>query len=163
MSKKPATPKKHTLNIFETILPAIDRHDLEYYTELSPEDKKGFASPVAMRFASAVESNMRDWYLIAVNERSNLHHYDLYQHPDLQFRLLASCGMGRMERHVWIAAGGSKEKARANFILRYWPEANDLEISIILQHFQEGDNLDSFLQGSGLQVDEVKKIKKLFE
>ena len=155
-------PVKHKLDIFET-LAAIDRHDTDYLSKQPEESRKGFASPVVLRWASAAQGPARDWYLLAVNERANIHHYEMHQHPDLQYRLLASCGLGKKERHDWIATSKSGEKAKRDFVLRYYPEANALEISIILQHLAEGDNLAEFLNGTGLQNDEIKKIKKAFE
>ena len=158
-SKKLAT---HKLDIFET-LAAIDRHDTDYLAKKPAEERKGFAPPVVLRWASAVTGAAQDWFLIAVNERANVHHYDLYQYPDLQYRLIASCGTGDRQRHEWITGSKSNKQSRYDFILEYWPDANDLELSIILQHLLDGDNLATFLNGTGLQNDEVKRIKKIFE
>lgn len=155
-------PKKHGLDIFRT-LSAIDNHDLDYFSNLSPDEKKGYASPVVMRWASSAKAPLQDWNLIAVNDRANKHHYDLYEYTDLQYRLLASVGMGMRTNHEWIA-GAKKENTGPlhDFVLRYWPEANRLEISIILQNLREGDNLKTFLDGTGLPADEVKRVQKLF-
>jgi hypothetical protein len=161
MKPKTPKPKTHKLDIFET-LAAIDRHDTQFLDRLDEDTRKGFAPPVVLRWASAVNSNTKDWYLIALNERANVHHYELYQHPILQYKLMASCGLGKVERHAWIA-GSKNDKARKDFLSKYWPEANDLELTIVLNHLKEGTNLNDFLNGTGLQNDEIKKIKKLFE
>jgi hypothetical protein len=154
-------PKKYSLDIFRT-LAAIDRHDLTYFDNLSDDEKKGYHSPVVMQWASAKSGAMADYALMAVNERSNMYHYALYEHTALQYKLLASVGLGRTSKSDWIA-GAKKEKSGASeFILRYYPEANPLEVSIILKHLLEGDNLKAFLDGTGLAPDEVKRVQKLF-
>jgi hypothetical protein len=151
---------KHKLDIFDT-LRAIDQHDTEFLSNLPEEQSKGFAPPVVMRWASSTNSNT-EHYLRSVNERANMHHYDLYQHPDLQYRLMASCGLGKHERHNWIGTTSDKKKARTRFVLQYWPNANELECDIILQELSDPSKLDNFLNTTGMQNEDIKRIKKLF-
>ncbi len=155
-------PKKHALDIFRT-LAAIDQHNSEYFANLSPEEQKGYASPVVMRWVSSAKAPLDDWNLLVVNERANLYHYDLYEHTDLQYRLLASVGMGMRTNHEWIPNAKKENSGPVfDFIRRYYPEANNLEVTIILNHLREGDNLKAFLDGTGLPADEVKRVQKLF-
>lgn len=156
------TTKPHKLDIFQT-LAAIDKHDTDFLSRLPEEQSKGFAPPVVLRWASAVSGEMKDWYLLAVNERANVHFYDVWQHPDLQYRLLASCGFGRKERHEWISGTKSVTRKRRDFVAKYWPDVNELEASIILQHLSDPNNLNEMLVGLGLQNDEIKTIKATFK
>ena len=153
---------KHKLDIFET-LAAIDKHEVGFFSQLPEDQAKGFAAPVVLRWASAVEGDLRDWYLIAINERANQHFFDIWQHPDLQYKLLASCGFGKKERHVWISGNKSKTRKRKEFVSKYYPDANDLEIDIILQHLSDPNILGEMLIGMGLQNDEIKSIKTIFK
>lgn len=155
-------PKKHALDIFRT-LAAIDRHDMAYFGNLTPEEQKGYASPVVMRWVSSAKAPLDDWNLMATNDRANMYLYDLYEYPDLQYRLCATVGMGMKTNHEWIAGPKKENSGPLNeFILRYYPHANSLEIKIILKHLREGDNLKEFLNGTGVSPDEVKRVQKLF-
>ncbi len=156
-------PKKHTLDIFRT-LSAIDQHDMGYFEGLSPEEQKGYHSPVVMRWASAKSGQLADWNLLAVNQRANVHHYEIYDHPELQYKLLASVGLGVGGKSQWIA-GPKKDSSGAigEFLRRYWPDINKTEVAIILRHLREGNNLKDFLDGTGLSPDEIKRVTKLFE
>lgn len=153
---------RHSLDIFET-LNAIDQRDMEFIRDLPDDKRSGFAPVVVMRWASATRGQSADWYLMAINERANIHFFDLYAHPELQYKLLASCGIGSRERHEWISSPPSKEKKRRAFVSKYWPEANDLEIDIILQDIQRNNSLDDLLKSMGLQNDEIKSIKEAFK
>ena len=152
--------KSFGLDIFRT-LDAIDKRDMTYLDNLSLEERKSFHPPVVMRWESSAPGRAQDWYLCAVNERVNQHLYDLYDHPGLTYRLMASCGVGR-QKHQWIAASPNSSRGKKEFAQQHYPGANDLEISIILQHFSDPANLDAFLTGSGIQNEEIKRIKKLF-
>lgn len=153
----------HKLDIFET-LAAIDAHDMTFIDNLPEEQAKGFAPVVVMRWASAAKGRSADWYLMSVNERANVGFFDLYAHPALQYRLLASCGLGIRERHEWISAkSDNKDRKIRAFVSKYWPDANELEIDIILDQLREEGVLDQTLRGMGIQNDEAKQIKALFK
>lgn len=154
---------KHKLDLFRELLPALDRHDLDYYSGLDSDQKKGFAGVVAMRAMSQARGPMADWYLVATNERANVHFFEMYEHPELQYKLLASNGTGRRTSHEWI--GGAKKVSEAalhDFILRYWPYANSMEVETILRQFDK-KSFSDFVDGTGLDNDDAKRIKKSFE
>jgi hypothetical protein len=154
--------KRHALDIGRT-LSAIDQHDLNYYDGLTPEEQKGFHPTVVVRFVSSASGDLDDWNLIATNERANRHLYDLYDYTDLQYRLLASVGLGMRTRHDWIAGTKSKSsRALTEFLEQYWPDADELGMATILQRLRHGSNLKEFLAGTGLGADEVKRVTKLF-
>lgn len=153
---------KHKLDLFKTVLPNMDRHNHDLYRDLSPEEKKDFQGVVAMRFLSAAPSPYADWYLIAVNHYANQHFFDIYQHPELQYKLLAACGVGERVNHSWIGTAKKPSvTALVDFISRYWPNANRMEIDVILSKFDK-DTFSDFVNGTGLDPDDAKKIKKSF-
>lgn len=150
----------HKLDIFKT-LSAIDRHDLDFLRRVSEDEAKSFAPPVVLRWASSSDNRTAE-YLCDINEVANVHHYALYQHPELQYRLMASCGKGRSERHNWIPSGKTSQlEARRKFVQQYYPYANTQECDIIISKLT-GEVLDEFLLGTGLQNDEIKRVRKLF-
>ncbi len=156
--------KKYALDIFKT-MDAIDRHDMGFLDSLPAAQQKGFASPVVLRWISASKNpQMAEWYLRAVNERANMHMYALYEYPDLHYRLLASCGVGRSGNHDYIKVGNTKRSpAMTKFLVHYWPDANDHELATVERKLREGDTLKDFLDGTGMSADESKRIRALFK
>lgn len=153
---------KHKLDMFKDVLPNLDRHNLDYYAGLDEDQKKGFAGIVAMRWMSCAPGTYADWYLIATNERANMHFYEMHKHPELQWKLLASNGHGGSVRHQWI--GNAKKPSNAalsDFIMRYWPEANTMEVETVLRQFTK-ESFADFVDGTGIDADEGKRIKKSF-
>lgn len=143
--------------MFAEVLPAIDRHDYEFL-ERQPEDaRKGFSPPVVLRFASAAKGQYTDLMLLMVNGRANLDFYDLGAHPELQWRLLASCGLGVGMRHEWIAMPTSaRSKGTVHgFLWGYWPDASESEITFLLNQFTRETFID-FTKECGLHPADEK-------
>lgn len=153
----------HKLDIFET-LAAIDKRDFGFYGRLSDELQKGFAPPVVLRWASAISdgqnSPLNTWL---VNDRANVNFWEIADHPELQFKLLASCGMGRTQRHQWInMVGRAKKSDRVrDFLSRFWPDANDMELDIIFGQFTD-DTFEDFVMSSGEAPDTIKEILEAY-
>ena len=146
-----------------TVLNAIDRKDRKFFANLSAEEKKAFGAIVMMRFTSSAVRGMEDFALIATNEVANKHFFELYEHPELQYLLLTAASSGRNTRHPWIA--GAKQPGGvllANFISRFWPEANRMEREAILNQFDQ-KSFAVFVDGSGVDKEEAKKIKQSFK
>jgi len=149
----------HKLDIFET-LSAIDRRDMTFYERLDDEQRKGFAPPVVLRWASAVtDGNMSEYMMWLVNERANINFHDIWRHPELQSKLLASCGHGRQQRHRWVpmAKSGKKADKVYDFLRQFWPEANDTEVGILFGQFTD-DTFEDFVLSSGSTPEEVKEV-----
>jgi hypothetical protein len=153
---------KYKLDLFKTLLPALDKHDLDAYANWTPEERKGFSGVLAMRALSDAPGDYGDWYLMAVNQISNQRFFDLSAHPELQYKLLASCGVGHRVNHSWIGASKKgSDAALRDFISRFWPRADSLEIDIVLSRFDK-KTFGEFVDGSGVDDDESKKLKKTF-
>lgn len=153
----------HKLDIFET-LAAIDKRDRDFYARLPEEMQKGFAPPVVLRWASAVEGPAAEHYIWLVNDRANVNFHDIWEHPELQFKLLASCGYGgRGQRHQWIPMVGKKAKSDQvrTFLSQFWPDANDMELDILFSQFTD-ETFEDFVMSSGLAPDEAKEIMKAY-
>src|SRR5690606_18544385 len=89
------------LDIFK-LLSASDQRDFEFLSDQTEEARKAFAPVVALRWASAVEGALSDYAILAANKKANLHFFDISDHPDLQYRLIASTGTGKSLRHYWV-------------------------------------------------------------
>lgn len=117
--------KKHKLDIFSTLY-AIDNNQLTYLDSLTEEERKGFVPVVVMRWASAIEDKRKSAInVMLINEFVNKHFWALYKHPELQFKLMAMVGIGKTQRHQWIA--GKAEKA--NELLIQWMLSHHVLVS----------------------------------
>lgn len=155
---------QHKLDIFDT-LAAIDRRDFGFLDRQDEEVRKGFAPPVVMRWASAAGSGTTaDIALITVNEKANRHFYDLYEYPDLQYRLLAACGTGRVLRHHWIVPSKAKRTSSklTTFLAEHWPDANDQELDLLLHQFDR-NSFEDFINGCACDPAECKDLLRAFD
>lgn len=144
------------------VLAAIDRHDLSYLSSLDEHTRRGFAPPVILRMASTALGETAPYWLLAVNERANVHFWDCP--PDLQYRLLASCGLGRRERRQWIEMAGrrgSGERLR-EFLRQEWPGTNDLEIDILLAQM-DAEQFRDLVRSRGCTPQEEKELVTAYE
>lgn len=114
----------------------LDNKNLDYYDNLSDEDKKKFSGYLMLRYASSVEGgeDLESYYLIASNKRVNPHFFDFYKHPKLQWMLCttASPGIGS-QRHKWLAM---KKKETTNnkiekFLKQLNPNIKDDELKLL--------------------------------
>lgn len=143
-------------------LKAMDQHDLSYMDRLPSEEAKGFVYPVALRFAATVVNaspEVRDWYILSVNERVNNHGDLLWNFPDLQYRLLASCGVGQVQRHEWLAPTkkASPSDTLMAFLSNYWPDAKDDELKFVISQIDE-EELLRLTTDAGCTAAESKEI-----
>jgi len=122
----------HKLDIFKT-LTAIDRRKVDFYENLTAEEKKGFAVPVIMRWLSATQDQggTHSYYLHMVNEFVNKNLWQLAgKHNELVYQLMASCGTGKKERHEWIKVNKTKSKID-QWLTGKFPGSNALELKLI--------------------------------
>ena len=155
-----ATERK--LDLFKGLLPAIDKCDSNWLSKQSPEAQKEFAPVVVLRYASAVDDGPTSLYtLIMVNERVNVDMFDLYKHPDLVYRLMASCGVGKPLRHQWIAGHKRKSETSKSYELleKHYPEANSRELDILMSKHTKA-SFSQFMDDCGIPVAEAKEILK---
>jgi hypothetical protein len=94
-------------------LNAIDMRDYDFYSKLTPEEKKEFSPFILMRYSSNVQgdTDLQEWFLDRTNELVNKHHWVLSKnHKELLWKLFAGCGAGVKTYHPYLKAG-TKEKA----------------------------------------------------
>lgn len=152
------------LDIFEAMA-AVDRKDGDWFMRQPEDARKTLAPPVFLRWTSAITDGKRAAsLLINVNDRVNAHMWDMATtHPELVFRLAATCGKGRVERHQWIALpkrAATVSKALA-LILDDNPGANNLEANMLLS-LHTKDSFAAWVDARGLQPAEVKEVIKSY-
>lgn len=162
MTAKPK-PKAHKLDIFET-LAALDRKDYTFLERQPEEDRKGFAPPVVLRWMGAVQGRDADLAMVVTNEIANVNFYDLYEHPELQYRLLAAAGLGTRQRHDWIPfpKQAKTTKGVEAFIARFYPFANHQEITLLVSQFTR-ETFVEFVDRSGCTPAECKEAIDAFD
>lgn len=156
---------EHKLDIFDT-LSAIDKRQKNFLSDQPEEARKGFAPPVVLRWAASVDGkkDISEYYLLAINERANTFSKDLWsQHPDLLYRLMASCGLGSKQRHQWIPfPSKSKNISKArDFVGSFYPQYKEYEIDMIMDGFTP-ETFTEFVYSAGLTPTEEKEVLKSY-
>jgi hypothetical protein len=151
--------KERKLDIFD-VLRATDRRDGNWLNQQSDDARKEFTPLVVMRWAATVVDGPESAYMLyMVNERVNCDLYVFYRHPDLVFRLLASCGLGKVKKHQWLAGPTRKPQSNPAFNLLHeqYPEASDGEINLLLSLFDRV-SFKQFVDECGVQPDDAKGV-----
>lgn len=145
----------HKLDIFKT-LRAMDNRDYGYWDRLTPEERKGFAAPVVLRWMSSVSGDpmAEAQYIYMVNEMANVDYWSIHQHPELQMKLMTAAGIGAKQNHVWISMATQSTEGRIAgpleaFMIKHWPQASNLEHEILLKEFTYDEFVD-FVMFAGL-------------
>ena len=161
--KKKAT-RDYRLDIRE-VLAQLDRRSMGYYERLGEAEQKAFEPFVVMRFLSACgddeDLDLAHYQISSVNTVVNRHYSVVSRHPELQWKLLASCGLGVKRYHPWIPPG--KRSRRTNrlddLLRRFAPMASPTEIAV-LKRVNSPDDLVSLAEDYALPEGEIREIRK---
>ena len=139
------------------LLNAIDQHDSDWLMAQPEDARKEFAPSVAMRWASNVSDSVEAAYMLwTINDRVNRHLFDLSQHPDLCYRLLASCGIKRSLHRQWLGPRRATDNLALSLLGEYHPSANETELRLLLSLYTR-DTFADFLGDCGLDDEKSKK------
>lgn len=158
MAKKAANSEANIS--LESVLPAIDRKDTEWFDTLNPAQQKKFSSWLYMRYTSNVKGNadLARYYLLAANQRVNKKFSDLKGHNKLQYLLMTttSPGMGK-QFHQFLAPPklGKTNKKQLNLLEKLFPMANDQELELMAEINTEKD-IEEYLISHGWTDKEIK-------
>lgn len=147
----------------DDVLTAIHRKDRDFYSGLSEEEKKEFSPFLTLRWLSATPGDHSLHYLISCNEIANVRMDELRHYPELQYRLMTVCGVGRRQGKGYIkAARPSSSPSRVlDFLSRYHPRANDCELNLILSKMDRHE-FNDLVEQSGLPERDAKAIKTAY-
>lgn len=153
-----AKKKENTLSLSVELL-SMDMNNMNFYKELTNEQKKEISLWVLMRYMSSSQ-NFSEHHLMMVNDLVNCHYNVLIKHPELQWKLLALCGLGKKQFHPWIPPPkGVKKNKIEEIILEHYPLLRDDELEMFLTMNTQKD-LELFLKENGY---DDKTIKDLFK
>lgn len=148
---------KYKLPLDKT-LGAIDKRDMNYYSNLSDDDKKAFEPWLMMRYVSSEDSGYGEHFLLMVNGIVNSDFTLLSKHPELQWKLLALCGIGKKLFHSWI---GVPKKNKINktqkFLLEAYPNANSDEL-MMLEKMNTKKDLKLLAKDMGYDNTQIKQL-----
>jgi hypothetical protein len=153
--------KGKKLDLFNQVLPNIDRRNKDYYATLSEDEKKEISPYVLMRFMSHVkQQNLVDHHLIMINEIVNRDFSVFSKHPELQWKLLCLCGIGTKQFHPWIAPGKKQAKSKVQQALYdLKPHYKTDELELLEQLMTEEEKVELF-QSAGYTDKEIAELCK---
>lgn len=157
--KSSKTPKKHDLELSK-VLAAIDSGDREFYSKLTPEEKKAYTPVVLMRYMSSVSDQHANkaYAIVATNDLVNIGFWQMSKHPELQHRLFCIAGLGGKQYRPWIAKGKtSKTKLVDEFLMELHPGINSDELGILRSTFDDA-SFKSLLHSAGKSDQQVKAL-----
>lgn len=149
--------KAYKNDLFKDILPALDRRDKHYYSNLTEEQQKDVSIwTLTCWMSSTVRDG--DYQLTNVNSIVNSRAKFLNKHKELQWMLLAVSGTGRPERHVWIAPPkGAKKNPLEESILKFFPSLREEELDLFIQ-LNDEETLTNFLKENGYDDKTIKTM-----
>lgn len=145
---------KYKLDLFNQVLPAIDRKDYYFYKNLTDDERTDLDTWMLMRWVSSLEydSDMAQ-QIILINEIVNNNFTALSPkkmaglsgHKELQWMLLASCGTKKRSRRKFIkpAKGATKNKLEEE-IIKIFPHYKQEDIDLFLSINSTEDLVDLF-------------------
>ena len=143
------------------MLNALDRNDFDFYKRLDKDQKKAFSSWLTMRYASSAKGMDAYHYLLMINDIVNVDFSALKKHPELQWKLLAACGIGHNSYHPYIKPGSGKRSKTTlhKFLFKIYPTLNEKELELMLS-INDKDDLIELAKDNGY---DDKAIKELFK
>lgn len=151
--------KEHKLDLFKTVLPALDRRNKNFYNDATEEEKKELGKLIwpLTRWMSSAKSNTVH-HLLIVNDLVNVNSSVLKSHPELQWKLLSLCGYGKPQMHQWIAPPkGIKKNKLEEAILRVNPLLKDDELELFAS-LNNTEDLTVFFKEFGLTDKEINEL-----
>lgn len=144
----------------QSMLMAMDTNNIHFYDKLTPGQKKEFSPWLAMRFSSSASGRHAEHCLLMTNDFVNSDFGSLYTHPELQWQLLAVCGVGTKQHHPFLRPGKKKgkNKIQAELSKLYsWMRSDELAL---MEHVNSKDELKELFASAGHSNKEIKEILK---
>lgn len=156
----PEKKKKVAKIPLRDMLNALDRNDFDFYSRLDKDQKKAFSPWLAMRYASSANGNDAYHYLLMINDIVNVDFSALSKHPELQWKLLATCGIGHTSYHPYIQPGKKRVKSKLHkFILTLYPTLNEQERDLLIEMNDKNDIIQ-LAKDNGFSDKEIKELFK---
>lgn len=156
-----AEKKERKLDLFGTVLPAIDRRQFDFYDKLELDEKKAYTTLIAMRAMSLSgdQSARRVEQILYVNDLVNVGFWELSKHPELQHKLLCLSGGGAKQYHPWVAVKSAKGKKKSvdALFLELYPGINETELEILKSQY-DAKGIRELAKDAGRSDAEAKQL-----
>ena len=158
--------KTHTLDLFNDILPALDRGDMKYYSRLSEDEKKAVSPWILMRWMTSSQNDSgQPAGLIAVNNLVNHNFSHLgakasagrQGHAELQWMLLAMCGSGSVRRKFLKPGRGQTKNKLETALTKFYPGLKTHEMELLLK-MNSREQLAEFFKDNGYDDKNIEEI-----
>lgn len=145
--------KKFKLDVFDT-LGQINDKNIDFLTNVSEDERKGFQPLVVMRWLSGTSSPLQ---VHLINELVNPYVFSLSHDKDLLYKLMTVCSV-KKQRYKWIkpASKGSNFTHCIGVICSYYGYSKS-QASQVLRLLSDDDIL-RIAEHQGTQKDETAKI-----
>ena len=159
----------YKLDLFKTILPAIDKQDKKFYSKLSKEEQDSIEPWILMRWLTSAEFDKdQPHYLLTVNDFVNNNFsvlapkksQGLDGHKELQWMLLTLCGSLKSSKRKFIKPGKGATKNRLEeTLLDFFPLLKNDELELLLK-INTAQDIERFLKDNGYDDKTIKEIFK---
>lgn len=142
------------------ILAALDRKDVDFYSNLSVEEQKQIQPFVLMRFLSGTYNKRQ---VMLVNTVINPYCFTLNNDKDLLWKLLTICTSGKRQKYFWNKPNLTKsDNPVACKVIQEYFGYNSHDASNALKLLSK-DDIISMAEEMGWQDEETNKIRKEFD
>lgn len=150
--KKPAIELKEVMG-------ALDKRNRDWYGNLQDEKRKAFSPWMMMRYASSVQGKNSAHYILMVNDLVNKDFTSISKHPELQWKLMSTCGSGKVEFHPYIKPPTARKKKNqlVELINTLYPHMKQDEVDLFLQLNTKQD-LKQLMEAHGYDDKSIKDI-----
>lgn len=159
--------KEYKLDLFGTVLPAIDRKDKSFYGKLTPEEQSSISMWLLMRWMTSASSDSdQPYYLLSINDIVNNNFSSLSSrktqgkigHEELQWMLFTMCGTRKNPRRKFISPpkGAVKNKLE-EAVLSFFPLLRDHELELFFK-LNCNEELEQFFKDNGYDDKTIKEI-----
>jgi hypothetical protein len=158
------TDGKPKLDIWDELANA-DRGNKDFWKNLSPDLQKQFSPLVAMRWFSIAQDNSqyKEYLLRMTNEMLNVDFWSIREHPELQWKIMSLCGVGKVVRRQWINMPKRRKISKVDeFMLQWFPSANELELKILTKNLSR-EEFEQFVKSTGCSDQELKEVINNFD
>lgn len=156
MSNK--TNKNNNTNIFKLLDALNNKKKFEYYQQLTEQEKKQIVPHLLVKWM--VSSN-DEFQILALNEFVNPYAFSLYEHQELLWKAITSCGTGQFERYNWFKRPSNKRTKRSETItaIKQYYEVDNRE-SDRLYHKMTLNQVIEVAEMVGCTDEQIKQIVK---
>jgi len=147
------------LDIFDLLSRINNPRAGDIYSQLSEDEKKGFAPLVVMRWMSGTSDERQ---IMLLNEFVNPYVFALGKHPHLLMMLLQVASSKTPKRYQWLGIKSKKKNQETMKVVADYFDMSEREVKT-LNPFPPEAEVIQMAEELGWQKDEIVKLKKEFK